>query len=854
MKKSDFALKKARRRTVKDTSLLKKFKSDDRDGSKDTMQIITEKLITEANSAWHGAELLYIINTQRRGKRVARQDAGTSEKAQSKSSGSQYDRYIAMLRKKDSTQSISIIRLVLKEDEIEIKNTFDLSVLRAIDFGSDDNELLLSFDNADHNLYFASQNERDETLWIIIQVCKHIVRNDITVGYSIDIDALTYITSTNGTLSRFPLLQKMVQLHTKELGDYFSKEETEAETLLDELNWGSSLQEQTNLHSILSGQSEKLSNEIIDFLLQWEEMDLNTKNKGGATPGKGTGAKLPGVSDTSEVLQALGQVDQELEAVDMWLGEQIGRLEEVQANLHMIEDESGALESSWQSLRSVQEVVTMLVTRYSLDAKLEDTLLHPEKVMNPILKSPTLAKLEAGIEPLLEAMTTVRNALKLKFTDIADISGPQWKQLQNMTSISSQKAKLLDVVDSCCDAFTDTALGLFDWLVKHKALQEAGGVVKQFVFTEVMTEDVKNKPGKIYFTTLPQWFTKAKSPNHNQLMKAKLVYEANLQPFIPLLNLFTELSPKNQQPVQDAYLKAVTEGLYKPIFKTLAKDLMALCTVKHVVITLANVGRYRTKDRVPIVPVTFLKATPVGGNPSQNAALSLWMAFRVALMVVIPVLEQEENFVDVSFFLLSCVSHNQSNLSSMDGFLFCRDPHIQNIIVPVFNFNVCVQTFFNMSGQVKFVGTTTGLDRHQAMMASIFDHIVQKFEVAISVRSSLPVGGSGGAATAAPAAAAPGAISGADGVAAVAMLAVLTDYEAALREAMIIQFSNNVTGDGRSRDNSEARSRASTGKYCTFVSCVILLLVKDELRLNVCRSLGHIVLLIVILVDQLTIS
>lgn len=651
MKKNDFVLKKARRKTVKDVSLLKKFKNDDREGSKDTLQIITEKLIMEANSAWYGAELLYIIITQKRGRRVARQEpTAGADKSQNKTGGSQHDRYIAMLRKKDSTQSISIIRLVLKEDEIEIKNTFDLSVLRAIDFGSDDNELLLSFDSADHNLYFASQNERDETLWIIIQVCKHIVRNDITVGYSIDIDALTYITNTNGTLSRFPLLQKMVQLHTKELGDYFSKEETEAETLLDELNWGSTLQEQTNLHQILSGQSEKLSNEIIDFLLQWEEMDLNTRNK---SPTKGSdskngGAKIPGVSDTSEVLQALSQVDQELEAVDMWLGEQIGRLEEVQANLHMIEDESGALESSWQSLRSVQEVVTLLVMRYSLDEKYEDILLHPEKVMNPILKSPVLVKLDAGVEPLLEAMTSVRNALMLKFTDIADITGPQWKQLQNMTSISSQKAKLQDIVDSCCESFTDTALGLFDWLVKHKALQEAGSVVKQFTFNELLAEDARIKSGKVYFTSLPVWFTKAKSPQYNQLMKAKLVYEAHLQPFIPLLNIFTELAPKNLQPVQDAYLKAVSEGLYKPIFKTLAKDLTSLCSAKHVVITLANVGRYKLKEKLPVVPLSFQKAATGAASSSQNQTLSLWMAFKLALTILVPVLEQEEVFVDVS--------------------------------------------------------------------------------------------------------------------------------------------------------------------------------------------------------------
>jgi hypothetical protein len=144
----------------------------------------------------------------------------------------------------------------------------------------------------------------------------------------------------------------------------------------------------------------------------------------------------------------------------------------------------------------------------------------------------------------------------MKFTDIADISGPQWKQLQAMTCISSQRAKLNDVVESCCDAFADIALGLFDWLSKHKALQEAGTVVKQFVFNEVLTEDIRSgRSGKINFTTVPAWFTKIKSVQCNQLVKAKLVFEANLQPFMPILNLFVELAPKNLQLLQDAYLK-----------------------------------------------------------------------------------------------------------------------------------------------------------------------------------------------------------------------------------------------------------------------------------------------------------
>lgn len=320
MKKTDVAfMKKGRRKTTKDVSLLKKFREhDSRETSKDTIQTITVKLVSEASSPWHGAELLYIIQTQRRTRRANKQDPSSRDDSASSKSSSSQDRYLAMLRKKDSSQNISIIRVQLKDGDVEIKNTFDLSSLRSVDFGSDDNELLISYDNADHNLYFNTQNERDETLWIIIQVCKHIVRNDITVGYSIDIDALTYITTSNGTLSRFPLLQKMVQQHTKELGDYFSKEETEAETLLDELNWVASLQEHTNLQQTLSGQAEKLSDEIIDFLLQWEEMDLNTKSKSNSnnnTASTGAGknsnvnsgknglGKLGGVSDTSEVLQ-----------------------------------------------------------------------------------------------------------------------------------------------------------------------------------------------------------------------------------------------------------------------------------------------------------------------------------------------------------------------------------------------------------------------------------------------------------------------------------------------------------------------------------------------------------------------
>lgn len=52
--------------------------------------------------------------------------------------------------------------------------------------------------------------------------------------------------------------------------------------------------------------------EIIDFLLQWEEDDSQNKSR-----------------DTFEVLNALTQVDIELEGVDFWISEQIERLSQV---------------------------------------------------------------------------------------------------------------------------------------------------------------------------------------------------------------------------------------------------------------------------------------------------------------------------------------------------------------------------------------------------------------------------------------------------------------------------------------------------------------------------------------------
>ena len=69
---------------------------------------------------------------------------------------------------------------------------------------------------------------------------------------------------------------------------------------------------------------------------------------------------LTGVRDTTEVLSALQSVVAELEDVDAWLNEQIDHIAEVQANLHLIEDESGTLETTWKNLNELQTVVVCI--------------------------------------------------------------------------------------------------------------------------------------------------------------------------------------------------------------------------------------------------------------------------------------------------------------------------------------------------------------------------------------------------------------------------------------------------------------------------------------------------------------
>lgn len=96
-------------------------------------------------------------------------------------------------------------------------------------------------------------------------------------------------------------------------------EAAEDEILLEELDWSKVGNDPKEIQVALAVQSQTLNTEIIDFLLQWEEDENVNKS-------------LPDskrVRDTFEVLDALSQVDNELEGVDGWISDQIDRLAQV---------------------------------------------------------------------------------------------------------------------------------------------------------------------------------------------------------------------------------------------------------------------------------------------------------------------------------------------------------------------------------------------------------------------------------------------------------------------------------------------------------------------------------------------
>jgi hypothetical protein len=157
-----------------------------------------------------------------------------------------------------------IVQVVVKGHEFEVKNSWELRILRAIDYGEDNMEIVISFDAADYKIRFMNSLERDETLWIIVQCCKLFIGVDVSVGYAVDIDSIGYTISTNGSLNRFPLLLGLTA-NLRMSGDTFTEQEADAEEKLEELKWTEHGGTPQDLQQILAKETDMINMEMIDF-------------------------------------------------------------------------------------------------------------------------------------------------------------------------------------------------------------------------------------------------------------------------------------------------------------------------------------------------------------------------------------------------------------------------------------------------------------------------------------------------------------------------------------------------------------------------------------------------------------
>lgn len=626
---------------------LKLLKEDSRVGSKPLVELLKEKLFADSTSLWFGSEVVYHASL------IKRNGSGAADASKliADLTNQSSDRYLAVIRKKDVLGSVHICQLVVRrETGVEFKQVNELKNLKAVEFGQDDNELVLTISATEHSYFFPTSADKEEAAWVLVKVCKAVTGFECSSGFTIDMDAIAYSLSQSGSLGKH---QGLRLVGVGGASDAFAEEEAEAEKLLEERNWttGSA---PADLQKQLMAEQDELQMEIIDFLLQWEDDDEKKKVTSDGTPDRDSGV---------EILMSLTQVDEELNNVDVWLGQQIEQLVSIQGKLVMIEAESGQLEASWQSLSGVQRMLETLSEGLTLDREYEELLVKPERAVLKAVSSPELADVEETLAPTVDAVAALRRALSLKGeTNGSSVITPaHWRQLQMMSAVSTQRGRLLDMADRVCGSLGDMLTGIFDRLLTHKALTEPGNragrasvTVPKYSLGMAIRANVGTPDGHRNYSV-------ASNADSNQAMAAQKTFHQTLADFLPLLEHVLELNPASAVPVCNAYVQAVHDKLYRPLIKTLFKDLQAVLLPRAAhALNLANLPKYSGSG----------SGTGTGSNSSsdkqlyepavkffrysinlQNALLTPWEALELALAYLAPLVRREEAFFQAVFQL-----------------------------------------------------------------------------------------------------------------------------------------------------------------------------------------------------------
>lgn len=633
----------------------------------DSLQYARDKLINSTDSVWFGSDLLYIVRIEKKNK-------------SNNDDQSILDRLLSIVRKKDAANSVHLIYVIIKGNEVEVKNSWDIRTIRSIDYGDDNNELVLSYDATDFNWRLANTVDRDEAAWILIQSCKQFCATDPNIGYGIDLDSIGYSIITNGTLDRFPLLQKLgagLILGT----DTFSGEETEALALLEELQWTSNISAHVDIQKSLATQADNLSMEIIDFLLQWEDdsaaltttPSLGVSSKDLKKPRKSTveSEDIKRLKDTSGVLSALTSVEQELQAVDDWIVTQLKKLGMVQSKLTVIQRESGMLENTWQNLSNLKGVIEILVELLDISDEEEKYIRNPNRVIDESLRDADLSNVYTILSPLVDALVKLQTAIAVKpgHPRLTMINSSQWKQLQTVAAISLTKQRLADMANNYCHALTESISHLMESLLKHKALHTPNRnlEIKQFKFNALI-EGIKVVPaaaGRARSGTnvssasidsnddktdhhnglmMLQLASDAHYRDHNQALQAQTHFHLVLSDYLPLFDAVNVLDYSRSLAIHSAYVNVVQEKLYKPMFKTMFKDIDEI-VARPALLTYSNLAACPAPTASTPLPTsnTPLKFLPQKTGKKEDK-IPAWIGLASLFLMIFPVLRKEDLF------------------------------------------------------------------------------------------------------------------------------------------------------------------------------------------------------------------
>lgn len=654
----------------------------------DAVNAIKDKLLYDSRSAWANSEVLYYINTLKRNTTyMSSQQVGSSTGQNVNSSDknnaqSSKIRFLVLLKKKESTGNLYrggtyyLLQITVRDNglfnrTVDVKNSYDFRKIRGIDFNTSNlmsEEIVISVDKGEMVYTFSNQLERDETAWIIIQLCKlHAssttdIIDTFAVGYSIDMEAISYTIVTNGTLNRFPGLNKLFSMNGLLNADAFGEEEAEAESLLDDLKWTTELGTSIDLQQTLAKQSSSLNMQIIDYLLQWEELDDGSSRVGSSSSSQSKGnsnnSRAP-TRNTVEILDALNQVDRELEEANLWLNIQIERLSEIKSHLVLIEDESGGLESSYKNVQAIRDLINSVVSILTIEKVHETILRNPEPVITTALKvlnsTNSAANSETMLNPLVVAANKLLQAISFK-GDENIVPHQTWKQIRVISAITEQKEKLFQLADTFVSKATQQLIPLFQSILKHKSVHDEINKyvtdVRLYKSSSIIKDRKFARKKQLEQATLNPSSTVASlyyCPKElNVLQSCQQLYHQSISEFMGLIEKLIQLSPSSTSSICKSYVETTHEKFYAILFKALMREYRTLMPASRSPITLATISRYQYKDLKDGNLIRFATRESFV-NDSQISLLPPWELFAIFLLVATPVVLKEEVFFQVIF-------------------------------------------------------------------------------------------------------------------------------------------------------------------------------------------------------------